>query len=407
MAIELDQRTHRYEDVGHLSPAAFFGERLPALIAAHGQLVAQAMKVLQTRPITIEIEGEWWSIAVNDDTIEALPTRVDGALVIHLSAAEFSDWCQNQRSLNAFMVARTLRPEAGDERDISIWDSLTLTLLYGWPTVGEVEFSDRNGLPLDLDQFFTPDDDPADIAHFVRETGFLHLRGWVDPALMPRISADMDRVVPTHVEGDGSSWWAQLTDGTRVCVRLQEFVQHSEATVEMLSSQRWNQLRLAIAGHDDLVQAPIEGRCIEALLKPVGVVSGPSDLSFHRDCHLGRHAYGCSGVTVGVSVTDSHPDNGQLQVIPGSHRIAMPVEIARHNPTMAVHPLSTQAGDLTVHLSCTLHEATAPLFDERRVMYAGFDLGPRDGAGGRGDDALAALREQVTNLLREDAGTGA
>jgi hypothetical protein len=32
-------------------------------------------------------------------------------------------------------------------------------------------------------------------------------------------------------------------------------------------------------------------------------VSRPSDADFHRDCHLGRHAYVCSGMTVGIALT--------------------------------------------------------------------------------------------------------
>ena len=63
-----------------------------------------------------------------------------------------------------------------------------LSLLYAWPTVGEVDFVDRHGAPLDLDRCFTPDDDPADVAHFVREAGFLHFRGWAEPELMRRRS---------------------------------------------------------------------------------------------------------------------------------------------------------------------------------------------------------------------------
>lgn len=401
MVQQLDRRTQYDKDVEDLTPDEFFEQRFPDLAAANGHLVADAMAQLGARPLTLETDGvDTWSIVADGATVRAVRGPVDDALVVTLSAEEFSDWCQNQRSLNAFAVARTLRTRGGDARDASIWDSLLLSLLYGWPAVGAVDFVDRHGAPLDLDRTFTPDDDPADIAHFLREAGFLHLRGWVDPASMAEISADIDRERPTHVEGDGASWWAQLEDGSRVCVRLQEFVDRSPATAAMLSSERWDQLRRALAADDPLVQAPVEGRCIEALVKPLGVVSGPSDLSFHRDCHLGRHAYSCSGTTVGVSVTASDEGNGQLRVIPGSHRIAMPVEIARTDPYLAPLALTTEVGDLTVHLSCTLHEATAPKVTERRVMYTGFSLEARDEARSGGAAELAALRERVTDLLR-------
>ena len=401
MPIELDRRSHHDDDLQHLSPARFFADRFPALAAANGHLVVQAITQLGCRPLTIEVDSDVWSIVPDEARLRATPTAVADALKLTFSPDEFSDWCQNQRSLNSFQVARTLQFRGGDVRDLSIWDSLLMTLLYGWPTVGNVEFVDRFGAPLDLRRCFTPADDPADVAHFLREAGFLHLRGWVDPSLMTLISADVDRTLPTYVEGDGKSWWATLGDGRRVCVRLQEFVEHSTATAQMLRSELWDQLRRTIAANDPLIQPPVEGRCIEALVKPVGVVSGPSDVSFHRDCHLGRHAYGCSSAVVGVSLTASDARNGQLRVIPGSHRVAMPVDIAQREPFMNVLALPTELGDLTVHLSCTLHEATPPQIAERRVMYTGFQLESRPtrnvGAGG----AISALREQVTNLLRD------
>ena len=405
MPIALDRRTHHDDDIEQLTPGEFFTDRFPAFAAANGHLLAAAVDQLGTRPLSLEVDDITWTMVVDGGTVRAVRGPVDDALVVTMTAAEFSDWCQNQRTLASYGVARTLRSRGGNERDISIWDSLMLSLLYAWPTVGEVDFVDRHGAPLDLDRCFTPDDDPADVAHFVREAGFLHLRGWAEPELMPQISADMDRLLPDYVEGDGKSWWAELRDGRRVCVRLQEFVEHSPATVAMLTSDRWDLLRRTVAAGDQLVQSPVEGRCIEALIKPVGVVAGPSDLSFHRDCHLGRHAYSCSGTVIGVSLTASHPGNGQLRIIPGSHRIAIPVEVAKTEPFLAVHALATEPGDLTMHLSCTLHEATAPISEERRVMYTGFGLADRAGGRPPVNRQLAELREQVTNILRDPAAT--
>ena len=278
---------------------------------------------------------------------------------------------------------------------------MSLTLLEGWPTVSDgIEFLDRVGQPLDLHRSFTPDDDPADVAHFLVEAGYLHLTGWTDPADMATIAADIDRAVPRYEPTDGKSWWATLDDGDLVCVRLQEFLEHSPTTVALLSSERWQQLRRTVGGEVGLVQAPVEGRCIEALIKPVGVASGPSDLTFHRDCHLGRHAYGCSGLTIGVSVTGSDPTNGQLRVVAGSHRVAMPVEIAKHDPYLPVVAFSTEPGDLTVHLSCTLHEATPPMHAPRKVMYTGFHLPPLPDAG-EPPQHLSELRERVHVIHRD------
>jgi hypothetical protein len=54
--------------------------------------------------------------------------------------------------------------------------------------------------------------------------------------------------------------------------------------------------------------------------------------------------------------------------------------------------LRAQRGDLTVHMSCTLHRSTHPTSRERRVAYTGFALPPRSG-----DSHVGATRSQLRN----------
>lgn len=408
MPIALDRRTRRDAEVRFASLDAFFSDTFPMLAARHGALVADGARALGAPPLAIEVGSEARSIVVQGDGLAAVEGIVDGAFVIRLTASQFSELIQNQQSLGGLVVARELRCAGGGERETSVWDSLLLALLEGWPVVdGSLEFVGRSGAPLDLDRTFTPEDDPADVAHFIREAGYLHLRGWIDSSLMPIISEDMDRALPHYREGDGKSWWGLVTDGSLRCVRLQEFLEHSPTTEALLRSEAWDAVRRTIAAGDELVQAT-GPRSVEALIKPVGVVTGPSDVGFHRDCHLGRHAYNCSGTTVGVSLTASGEDNGMLRVVAGSHRLAMPAVVAYSDPEpyLPIVGLPTEPGDLTVHLSCTLHEATPPRMAERRVLYGGnFSLPkPPDTT----DDAgahLSQLRERVYKDLLRDVTT--
>lgn len=405
MPFQLDRRTRRDEDRRATTPAAFFAETFPKLAATHGRLVADGMRALDAPPLTVEVGGSAWTILRDGDTIAARDGAVEGALRIALSPDQFSDWTQNQVSLNGFLVMRALELLEGDRTGVSVWDSLWIALLEGWPVVDEaITFLNRRGAPLDLAASFTPDDDPADIAHFLREAGYLHLKGWLDPADTARIVADMDRALPRYREGDGKSWWATLQDGARCCVRMQEFVEHSPTTAGILTGEAWKRLREVVAAQDILAEVPVGGRIIEALYKPLGVTAGPSDVSFHRDCHLGRHAYVCARMTVGVPLSSTPAENGGLRVIAGSHRVAMPVEIAKTRPYLPVVALTTQAGDLTVHLSCTLHEATPPVFAERRVMYTEIPLAPRTGAQAMADTSVNHIRDRMNDLHRPAPG---
>lgn len=392
----LDRRTRRDIDVRRVSPDVFFADVAPGLIERHGALVADALAALDGPPLAVEVAGGAWSFVAVDGALAVQEGVADGALVVTLGEDAFSDWAQLQQSFNGMGVAQTLTFRDGTIRDVSIWDSLTLTLLEGWPTVvEELTFLDRDGDPLDLGRSFSPEDDPAEVAHFLREAGYLHLRGWFDPAQMAVIADEIEQAVPAYSEGDGRSWWAELADGTHRCVRLQEFLGHSPTTAALLAGDRWEQLRRTLAGEDDL----IHGKNIEALVKPVGVVRGASDVTFHRDCHLGRHPYSCSSTTIGISITGSSAANGRLRVAAGSHRVAMPVEIAKTAPYLPVVAVSTEPGDLTVHLSCTLHEAAPPVSEPRMVMYAGFSLAPREGDLPEGSQALRELRENAPKLL--------
>ena len=397
MPVSLDRRTRSDVDLHVVTPQEFFTEHLPGLIDRHGPLVAAGIDELDAPPLALEVGSRSWSFVPDGATVVVKDGVVDGAVIVTLDEAAFSNWAQLQVSFNGMAVMQELTFRDGTERDISVWDALWHTLLEGWPVVDDdLEFLDRDGAPLDLEQSFGPDDDPADIAHFLREAGYLHLRGWLDPADMATIADDIDRAVPAYEEGDGKSWWAVLADGTRRCVRLQEFLEHSPTTTAILEGDRWEQVRRTLSAEDELVHS----KAIEALIKPVGVVQGASDVTFHRDCHLGRHPYGCSGTTIGISVTGGTEANGRLRVVAGSHRVAMPVEIARTGDSyLPVIAVTTEPGDLTVHLSCTLHEAAPPKTDERKVMYAGFGLAPRDGDLPDGSQALREMREKAPKLL--------
>ncbi|UUO00329.1 hypothetical protein M4D79_14890 [Mycolicibacterium novocastrense] len=67
--------------------------------------------------------------------------------------------------------------------------------------------------------------------------------------------------------------------------------------------------------------------------------------------------------------------SGQLRVVAGSHRaLVWPAPSLQPGLDLPVVDLATEAGDVTVHLSCTLHMAQPPVEQDRRVMYTSFSL---------------------------------
>lgn len=122
-------------------------------------------------------------------------------------------------------------------------------------------------------------------------------------------------------------------------------------------------------------------------------MEGISDLPWHKDCSLGRHSYDCSSITVGISVTGADDKSGQLAVVAGSHRANLQPNFIHPYLDLPVVALPTKTGDVTVHLSCTLHMSHPPIERERRVMYTSFSLPNKSKK--VGVDRISKVREEA------------
>jgi Phytanoyl-CoA dioxygenase (PhyH) len=395
--MRLDRRTRRDANLRVVGLDEFFGRAFTDFSNERKTVAANGIKYLNAAHLSIRVANSEWTIRA-EHTLTAVRGAAPDSVLVELSEATFSDWAQQQATFNALVTGQNVSILQGSKKDLAAWDAAWLALLEGWPVVDEeMQFVGRDGGELDLHRSFTPHDADEDIAHFFRETGYLHLRGWLDPDTMVRIGDEIDAALPSYGDGDGNSWWATVGGGQRECVRLQRFVEHSPTTHSLLASPEWRNVRRAISGRDDIRQGPISGNCIEALVKPLGVIEGVSDVPWHRDCNFGRHAYQCAGIVAGISVDPGNAESGCLRVVAGSHRVGMPAYRANSDSYLPVIPVVTERGDITLHQTCTLHEATPPLLYPRRVMYTGFGLPPIEAV------APDHVGQRNINELRESA----
>ncbi len=337
--VTLDLRTRTDDDILPVDVATFFDHDLPILIEKHGDLAVPGAAELRVEPFAIETPSGTWTLALAGDLLSV--TRGDrGDALVRLSDEDMADVVNDLKTPMTFLTGGTLDMVRGNLGDFLDWWVVLRALIDGRRvhTAGSIEFHDRDGAPLDLGRSFGPDDDDADIAHFLAEAGFLHLRGWFDPDVMDEISRDMDSALPTYTRGDNNSWWAKTADGTDRCVRMQSFHAHSPATIALLDSDRYARIgRLTDDGYTDRRA----GNRIEALVKPIGVVEGISDVPWHKDCSLGMHSYRCCGITVGISVTGADARSGQLRVVAGSHRALVQPAFVRRGSDLPIIDLPT------------------------------------------------------------------
>ena len=400
--VSLDLRTRTDADIRSITTPSFFDDELPALIEERADLAIPGARELGIEPFAVETPSGTWTLALVGDSLTVTPGDTGAACVL-LSDEDISDIVNDLKTPMTYVTGGTLAVTRGNLGDFLDWWVVLRALIDGRRahTAGSVDFRDREGAPLDLHRSFTPDDDDADIVHFVAQAGFAHLRGWFDPDAMRRTSEDMERALPTYRRDDGRSWWAKTSDGADRCVRMQFFDEHSSTTADLLASDEF--ARIGNLTDDGYVPRRIGNR-VEALVKPIGVVEGISDVPWHKDCSLGMHSYNCCSLTVGISVTGADDRSGQLRVVAGSHRALVQPAFVRRESDLPVIDLPTASGDATLHCSCTLHTAQPPVVRERKVMYSGFGLPPLAPAGDARTRAVAsitAVRENSYNTVSQ------
>jgi hypothetical protein len=405
----VDLRTRSVADVRPVDAAAFFGEELPARFAASGHLALDGARQLGVRPIGLEVEGRSWTLRLSDDapgyfTVE--PGAADAETIVRLDAEALHDLVNDLRTPMAFLTGGDLDLPRGRLEHLLDWWVVLRSVLdeRRAHAAGDVSFVDPEGQPLDLERSFAIDDDPEQVSWFLAEAGFVHLRHVFDEAEMARISAEMDAAAPRYARGDGRSWWATTHDGTDRLVRMQHFQEESPTTAALLTDDRL----LAIAGFtaDGHRHGKPGGNTnlVEALVKPVGVRQGISDVPWHKDCSLGSHSYRCCSLTVGISVTGAGSGSGQLRVVAGSHRALIQPAFVRRDLDLPQLDLPTETGDVTVHCSCTLHMSEPPVERERRVLYTDFSLPTDEGTRSPNEDVLRRVRERAPTTVSQPPG---
>ena len=403
----VDGRTRSDGTARVVDAQAFFTRELPSALARTEDLLRPSVTSLSPPPLAVDVDGETWTLRADGGRVVIDDGATEGARTLVLSGTQLSDLVDDQVTPMGWFASGALAGTARLERLLDWWLVLRGALDGVAPhRAGDVVFRDPEGSPLDLSRGFRPDDDPAAMRTFLEEAGYLHLTGVFTAGEMAAVSADMDREAPGYTHGDGRSWWARTEDGEDRLVRMQGFDERSEAVAALVGDQRF--LRLGDLTGDGHEWGGTGFNRIEALVKPIGVVEGISDVPWHKDCSLGRHSYECCSLTVGVSVTGADAGSGQLRVIAGSHRALVWPALLRDDLELPVVDLPTATGDVTVHLSCTLHMAQPPVDRERRVLYSSFRLPPRDAEAERAAEVrLRAIREQASvTVSQPSAATG-
>ena len=309
-----------------------------------------------------------------------------------------------------FLTAGTLTMQRGDLGDFLDW-WVVLAVADRRTAGAHARRGRRSGIVTarrsTSHRSFTPDDDDAEIAHFLAEAGFLHLarRGSTPDEMDEIVAPTWTRALPTLQPRRRPLVVGEDRRRRRPCVRMQYFHEHVRAHGRGCSTTSGSS---ASAGSPATgTGAAPSGNRIEALVKPIGVVEGISDVPWHKDCSLGMHSYRCCGLTVGISVTGADEPSGQLarRRRARTARSCSPAFVRRESD-LPVVDLPTRTGDVTVHCRCTLHMSHSRRSTASAgCMYTGFSMPALDPDAARASlVALGQVREQAHRTVSQAPG---
>jgi hypothetical protein len=368
--MSVDARTRLHKDVRTLDRDEVFDSLLPDALALHGDLAGRGVAYKQLPPMGLLVDGRGVTLSLADEVLR-IRDGVDAAgVAAEMEPAALSDLVQDWQSTMGLAMTARVKVTGGSMNDWIGWEPALRALLDGRKVheTGDIDFTDLDGRPLDLDRTFTIDDDAEVMANFLEQAGFLHIRGVFDEGEMDALGAEIDEWIARATPDDGESWWAVDDRGVSQAVRVLFFYEKSATLRSLVHDDRYERIgELTGDGH-------VHKGGGEGLVKPLGIVRGLSDLPWHKDCGQGKHSYVCSGLTCGISVTGADRTSGALGVIPGSHRAN--IMATARDPSLDLVPrmIETTTGDVTVHCSDTLHRAHPPTERPRKVVYSSFRL---------------------------------
>jgi hypothetical protein len=296
----------------------------------------------------------------------------DADAVVELDDRAFDDLASEAWSVYGLLYADRVCMRAGEFSTLAAWEAPLQAVWFGRPIYDRDAVAALGGL--DVRRSFTLDDDDAVLARFLATAGFLVLRGVLSPHEVDGVNAIVAEEKAGAAPGDGRSWWATRSDGAEVCCRLTYMAERAPAVAAFASDGRFAR----IAALADPAFVPCTDRLdgVSVVIKNPSIVSGLSDLPWHRDCGVGGHRLLCPGLNVGVQLDRADGANGQLHFLAGSHRHAAqlgPPPDVGDAPVVAVE---ADPGDVTVHFGHTLHAAPPPSSPTagRKAMYIGYHL---------------------------------
>ena len=290
----------------------------------------------------------------------------DGDTLVRLSEPAWQDLVGQIRSFINLFLTKELHFDRGGFEQLSDWYPALTYLHAGIPPYDPAR-ADLKGL--DPGRAMQPRRHRRRAADAARTMGFLHLKAVFSADEMERANAEIDRLASIARPGDNESWWVtgEDDDGRALPPGLRHPAQPA-----VLGARRTTRgsRRLGTLLDPEAKVAPdrMEGSAV--LLKVPGKTKGLSNIPWHQDCGMGGHAILCPALSIGIQLTGSNAETGNLTVVPGSHGQTLHYQWQQRLTAYRSWQINTEPGDVTVHVQDVMHASPKPTgAGGRRTMY--------------------------------------
>ncbi|MCU1587528.1 MAG: hypothetical protein JWN31_1021 [Frankiales bacterium] len=289
----------------------------------------------------------------------------DGDTVVALDAAAWTNLVNQERSFINLFLTKELAFDRGGFEQLSDWYPALTYLHAGIPPYDPAR-ADLQGR--DPGRAMSLDDSDDELRAQLDTMGFMRVAAVFSAEEMATANAEIDRLADIAKPGDNESWWVTGEDGGDVLCRLVYATLRSPVLQALEQDPRVRRLGTLLDPEARVSADRMEGSAV--LLKVPGKTKGLSNIPYHQDCGMGGHAILCPAVSIGIQLTGSNAETGNLTVVPGSHGQTMHYQWQQRLTDVPVVAVDTQPGDVTVHVQDVMHASPKPTgAGWRRTMY--------------------------------------
>jgi ectoine hydroxylase-related dioxygenase (phytanoyl-CoA dioxygenase family) len=352
-----------------------FHEALAARLATSRRSRAAAADVAGQPALALRLVGDGGPLAAYTyraagGAIRVEPGDAGAGVVAEVDEAAFDDLTSERATIFGLLFPGRINVARGRFDDVVAWEAALTSVWFDRPIYGD----DLDALQgLDLGRTFELGDPDEEIAAFLHAAGFAVIRGVFGADEIAAFDAEERRLRRLATPDDKRSWWARNAAGDDVCCRLTYTSLRSSLFGELHEEPR---LRRIAGLHGAPLRSAfdrLDGHSV--VIKNAGVVSGLSDLPWHRDCGMGGHPVLCPSLQIGIQLDVASAANGQLVFLAGSHHHTNRIGSVAEHPEWPTIAVDARPGDVTVHYSHVLHAAPPPTASDahRRTLYVSFN----------------------------------